>query len=124
MIEIFEKKRITYAQLRERVTKLAHALLGMGVGSGDRVASMQVNCNEQIEAYFAAASIDAVYVPINFRSTVEEIAYMVKDCRPKAILAGERYVEMIEDVLSKSSSEINLIILDEWVAVFKGSIFL
>jgi acyl-CoA synthetase (AMP-forming)/AMP-acid ligase II len=109
---VFEKKRITYAQLRERVTKLAHALLGMGVGSGDRVASMQVNCNEQIEAYFAAASLDAVYVPINFRSTVEEIAYMVKDCGPKVILAGERYVEMIEDVLSKSSSEINLIILD------------
>jgi len=109
---VFEKKRITYAQLRERVTKLAHALLGMGVGSGDRVASMQVNCNEQIEAYFAAASIDAVYVPINFRSSVEEIAYMVKDCGPTVILAGERYVEMIEDVLSKSSSEINLIILD------------
>ena len=66
---VFGNERITYTQLQERVKKLANALLASGIGSGDRVASIQVNCNAQIEAYFATASVDAIYVPINFRSS-------------------------------------------------------
>jgi len=73
---------------------------------------MQVNCSQQIEAYFAAASIDAVYVPINFRSTAEETKYMLKDCQPKVILSGNRYAEMIEEVLHVPVGEVNLILLD------------
>ena len=109
---VFGKERITYAHLQERVRKLANVWLVNGVGSGDRVASMQVNCSQQIEAYFAAASIDAVYVPINFRSTAEETKYMLKDCQPKVILSGNRYAEMIEEVLHVPVGEVNLILLD------------
>ena len=77
---IFDGKRISYASLTERVNRLANALSELGVGSGDRVSTMQVNCNEHIEAYFAASKLDAVYVPLNFRSTPEEIQYMLSDC--------------------------------------------
>ena len=99
---VFENERITYRQLQERVKKLANALVVSGIGSGDRVASIQVNCNAQIEAYFATASIDAIYVPINFRSTAEETRYMLKDCQPKVIFSGERYADMIEGALDDS----------------------
>ena len=109
---VFGNERITYTQLQERVKKLANALMASGIGSGDRVASIQVNCNAQIEAYFATASIDAIYVPINFRSTAEETRYMLKDCQPKVILSGERYVDMIEGALDDSFDEVNLILLD------------
>ena len=92
--------------------QLANALVVSGIGSGDRVASIQVNCNAQIEAYFAVASIDAIYVPINFRSTAEETRYMLKDCQPKVVLSGERYADMIEGALDDSFDEVNLILLD------------
>ena len=74
---VFDGKRFSFQELEERVKKLANALAGMGVRAGDRIASMQVNCNENIETYFAAAKLDAVYVPLNFRSRPEEIEYMI-----------------------------------------------
>ena len=50
---IFEGKRITFEEMQSRVNRLANALADLGVGAGDRVAMLQVNCNQYIEAYFA-----------------------------------------------------------------------
>ena len=61
---IFDGKRISYALLAERVNSLANALAELGVGSGDRVSTMQVNCNEHIEAYFAASKLDLSLIHI------------------------------------------------------------
>jgi acyl-CoA synthetase (AMP-forming)/AMP-acid ligase II len=96
---VFDGKRITYARLSDRVNRLSNALAKMGVSEGDRIAMMQVNCNEHIEAYFAAAKLDAVYVPLNFRSSSEEIRYMLRDASPKAIFAGKRYTETIDGII-------------------------
>ncbi|MDP6495008.1 MAG: AMP-binding protein, partial [Dehalococcoidia bacterium] len=64
---VFDDNRITFGELAERVNRLANALSDLGVGAGDRVAVMQVNCNEHLESYFATAKLDAIFVPINFR---------------------------------------------------------
>ena len=95
---VFDGKRISYAGLSDRVNRLSNVLAEMGVSGGDRIAMMQVNCNEHIEAYFAAAKLDAVYVPLNFRSSSEEIRYMLSDASPKAIFAGKRYTETIDGI--------------------------
>ena len=64
---VFEGARYTYAELKSRVNRLANALADLGVGEGDRVAVLQVNSNEHVEICFAAAQLDAVYAPLNFR---------------------------------------------------------
>ena len=64
---VFEGRRYTYEDLQERVSRLANALSDLGVGPGDRVASMQVNTNQVIETYFASASLDAIYVPFQLQ---------------------------------------------------------
>ena len=88
---VFEGRRITYEEFQSRVNRLANALAELGVERGDRVAMLQVNCNEHIEAYFATARLDAVYVPLNFRARADELSYMVDDSGPKVLMAGERY---------------------------------
>lgn len=100
---VFDGKRFTYGDLSERVNRLAYSLSQMGIVPGDRIATIQVNCNEHIEAYFAAAKLDAVYVPLNFRSTPDEVRYMLADIAPKAVLAGERYTEMIDGIYKENS---------------------
>ena len=95
---VFDGKRFTYAKLAERVNKLANALAALGIGKGDRIAMIQVNCNEHIEAYFAAAKLDALYVPLNFRSTQEEIEHVLKDSSPSVLFSGMRYTEMIDQM--------------------------
>lgn len=81
---------------------MANALSALGVGPGDRVASMEVNCPQLIETYFAAACLDAIYVPLPFRAKNEETLYMVKSSEPKVMIVGARYLEMawslIDDV--------------------------
>ena len=73
----FDGETVTFAGLQERVNRLANALAGRGVGPGNRVAMMQVNSTQGIEAYFATAQLDAIYVPINFRAKTEELERML-----------------------------------------------
>lgn len=101
---VFDGKRFTYGELSERSSRLANSLSLMGIVPGDRIATIQVNCNEHIEAYFAAAKLDAVYVPLNFRSTPDEVRYMLADAAPKAVFAGERYTEMIDGIYEENAS--------------------
>ena len=110
---VFDGKRFSFQELEERVNKLANALAGMGVRAGDRIASMQVNCNENIETYFAAAKLDAVYVPLNFRSRPEEIEYMINDSKPKILITGERYVSMVDDIKENLNGVDGFVVMDD-----------
>lgn len=96
---IFEGKKFTYSQLNERCNRLAHALSSMGVKKGDRVAIMQVNCSQYVEAYFATAKLGAIFVPLNFRAKEDEISYMVLNAEAKVFLAGDRYLELVEKIM-------------------------
>lgn len=76
---VFEGKRQTYDQTNERVNRLANALAGLGVEKGDRIAVLQVNCNQYVESYFAAAKLGAIMVPLNFRAKPDELGYMLEN---------------------------------------------
>ena len=95
---VFDDQRITFGELASRVNRLANGLAELGVGAGDRVAVMQVNCNEHIESYFATAKLDAIFVPINFRARAEELSFMLNDSGVKAIILGQRYQDMLRQV--------------------------
>ena len=95
---VFDDQRITFGDLAGRVNRLANGLADLGVGAGDRVAVMQVNCNEHIESYFATAKLDAIFVPINFRARAEELSFMLNDSGVKAIILGQRYQDMLRQV--------------------------
>ena len=106
---IFDGQTIAFEQLAERVNRLANGLSNMGVGTGDRVATMQVNTNQCIEAYFAAAQLDAIYVPINFRAKTDELAQMLEIAQPSLLLLGERYLPLVPEGPMSSKG---IIILD------------
>ena len=93
---IFEGRRFSFGELQERVQRLANAMADIGVGPGDRVATMQVNGNQGIELYFAAALLDAIYTPLNFRAKAEELAQMLAIAGPRALFIGERYLPLLE----------------------------
>ena len=110
---IFDGHRITYGELQSRVNRLASALAGLGVESGDRVAALQVNCNEHVEAYFATAKLDAVYGPLNFRHRADELAYMINESGPRVLLVGNRYVQLVRSFADNLKSVAHYISLEE-----------
>ena len=92
---VFEGLEFTFEELQQRVNRLASSMSALGVGAGDRVANMQVNCNQSIEIYFAAAQLDALYVPLNFRARTEELEQMLAIAQPSILFIGERYLPLL-----------------------------
>ena len=76
----FMGQTTTWAQLQSRVSALAAALHRRGIGVGDRVMILMLNRVEFIEATLAANRLGAIAVPVNFRLTPPELAYLVDNC--------------------------------------------
>lgn len=95
---VHQGRRISFAQAQERVNRLANALAERGLGRGDVVAVLQVNCPEYIEAYFATAKLGGVFLPLNFRSKAEELAGLIDRAGAKFLLLGRRYLEAFGSV--------------------------
>ena len=94
----FEGKRYTFSQLTERVNRLANALSNLGVHRGDRVAMLQVNCNQHVETYFAVAKLGAIYVPLNFRAKGGELTHTLNSSEANTLLTGERYIDLVNSI--------------------------
>ncbi|KUI24318.1 long-chain fatty acid--CoA ligase [Mycobacterium sp. IS-1742] len=82
----FMGRTITWGELDERVTKLAGALSRRGVGFGDRVLILMLNRTEFIESFLAVNKLGGIAVPVNFRMTPPEIAFLVGDCAAKVVI--------------------------------------
>ena len=94
----FDDRVTTFKGLAARANRLANALAARGVEAGDRVAVIDVNTPQHLEMYFAAARLDAIYVPMNFRDRAEELRFPLEHTGPKVVMVGSRYVPMIEEL--------------------------
>ncbi len=98
------QRALTYAEWNERVSRLAAGLLARGLRKGDRVAVLAYNCLEWMEIYVALARAGLVAVPINFRLTAAEIAYIAGHAEATAVIAGPEFcatVDMIRDQIPR-----------------------
>ena len=112
-VMVFHDKRWTFNQTNERVNRLANALTGLGLKKGDRVGILQVNCYQYIEAYFAAAKIGAILVPLNFRAKADELSYMLANAEAKLLFVGARYLDMIDKMMPDLPSVEQCVSIDE-----------
>jgi propionyl-CoA synthetase len=87
------KHRISYAQLRSRVARLAGALRARGVEKGDRVIIYMPMVPEALEAMLACARIGAVHSVVFGGFAAHELAVRIDDCQPKAIIAASCGIE-------------------------------
>jgi acyl-CoA synthetase (AMP-forming)/AMP-acid ligase II len=109
----FEGKRFSYAQLGERVNRLAGSLSKLGLRKGERAAILEVNCHQYVEACFATARLGAIFVPLNFRIREEELKYLVNKAEPKILFVGSRYGDMVDGVKNQLPSVAHFIIIGE-----------
>ncbi|MBI5441251.1 MAG: long-chain-fatty-acid--CoA ligase [Deltaproteobacteria bacterium] len=109
---VFEGERFTFQAVNERVNRLAHWLRELGVGKGDRVGMMQVNCHHHVEAYLAAAKLGAIYVPLNYRLKESELEYALNHAAIKVLLAGERYRDLVLSIRDRVPTLEHVILVD------------
>ncbi|QDL94161.1 propionyl-CoA synthetase (plasmid) [Paroceanicella profunda] len=103
--------RITYAELRDRVARLAGALAARGIGRGDRVIIYMPMVPEALEAMLACARLGAVHSVVFGGFAAHELAVRIDDFTPKAILSASCGIEpgrvvpygpLLEDAISQA----------------------
>ena len=92
---MFEGRATTYAELGDRVRRLAAVLRERGVAPGDRVAYLGPNHPAFLETFFATATLGAVFVPLNTRLAAPELSYMLDDSGARLLVFGPEHAETV-----------------------------
>lgn len=100
----YYRREITWNVFNEKANRFANLLLSRGVGKGDKVAILLMNCLEWLPIYFGILKTGAIAVPFNFRFSADEIKYCADLAEVHILMFGPEFIgriESIEEDLSK-----------------------
>src|ERR1700683_3632702 len=95
---VFENRRRSYAEVIDRVARLAAGFLAMGAKPGDRIAILALNSDAYYEAYYAILWAGCLAVPCNTRWTAAEHSAALADCEPRLLLVDQHFSQMIDEL--------------------------
>ena len=93
---VFEEERLTFAQVDERVSRVANALTGLGLEKGDKIATMLENCVEAFELYHAAARTGLVVVPLSPLLRGTGLTNLVNDSDARMLITSSAMVPELD----------------------------
>jgi long-chain acyl-CoA synthetase len=96
--------RMTYRDLDRASDRLAGALTARGIARGDRVAIFMDNCREAVIAIFAALKAGAVFSPINPSTKADKLAYVINNCRARALITQDKLRAAANAALAEAPS--------------------
>ncbi|CAM3835752.1 AMP-binding protein [Smaragdicoccus niigatensis] len=87
---------ITYGQMAKNARAQAAKLDSLGIERGARVAVISQNSARLLTSFFGVSGYGRVLVPINFRLTEHEIAYIVEHCGADIVYADPAVSQILE----------------------------
>lgn len=103
--------RHTQREAAERAAQVAHALDGLGIKFGDRVATLAWNTHRHYEIYFGVCGIGAVCHTINPRLFPEQIDYIVNHAEDRVLFVDLTFLPLVEAIADKLSVLETIVIL-------------
>ncbi|MDX6447186.1 MAG: hypothetical protein QOH71_4260 [Blastocatellia bacterium] len=98
---VFRNDRFTFRQFNLRVNRLANALLDLGVGKGDKIATILPNCLELLEVYWAVARIGAVVVPLSTLTRGKGLVTLLRDSDVTTVVTNLDFVAEVDAIKSE-----------------------
>ncbi len=92
--------RLTYGEFESRTNQIADTLYREGVRHGDRVGMLMLNSVEFMEVLFGCAKLGAIAVPMNFRLTAAEVAFLLADSGAGLLVVSERLDPVAAEAIS------------------------
>ncbi|MBO4305238.1 MAG: acyl--CoA ligase, partial [Lentisphaeria bacterium] len=92
------RSEITWGEFDKRANRLANLLLTRGIGKGNKVAILLMNCLEWLPIYFGILKSGAMAVPLNFRYSSDEIKYCLDLADADALLFGPSFIGRVEAI--------------------------
>lgn len=102
----FEGRTLTWAELDQQARSYAKALQQAGVARGDRVAVIAETSLEVVIALFGNYYLGAVHVPINTRYLAGELAHVLADSAPSAVIGDSDHAVRIDEALELAELEV------------------
>jgi len=100
---------ITWQAFDDQASRMAQALMRRGVGKGDRVVHLMMNCIEWLPAYFGILRTGALAVPLNFRFVEKTILRCATTAEAKVFIFGDEFIDRVNAVKAE---------LDEFVETY------
>ena len=113
---IHGERRLTWAQTYQRCRRLASALAGLGIGTGDTVAVMAPNVPAMFEAHYGVPMTGAVLNTLNTRLDPEAIAFMLAHGEAKVLITDREYSATIANALRRIERKLLVIDIDDPLA--------
>ena len=93
---VFEGETLSYGDFGDRVRRQAQLLRDEGVCVGDRVGYLGFNHPALLETLFAAQTLGAIFVPLNFRLTAEELTFIINDAGIHTLVVDDALRPVLE----------------------------
>jgi acyl-CoA synthetase (AMP-forming)/AMP-acid ligase II len=115
-------RRLTYADLGDRIGRLANCLKMLGVRPGDTVGVMDWDSNRFLEAFFAVPMMGAILQTVNVRLSPEQITYTINHAGPSVLLVNDEFVGLVQSIKSQLDKVRTFVVLTDRPAPAKGDI--
>ncbi len=110
---VYGDRRLTFTEVDERATRLAHHLQASGVKPGDHVGLYLYNCNEYLEAALATFKLRASPVNINFRYVEDELRYLFDDADLVALVYQREFAPRVAAVAGSLPALRSFIVVED-----------
>ena len=82
-------KALSYRSIDESAERIAAGMTQLGLAKGDVAGGLLGNCAESVLCFFAAAKIGVIWAPLNVGLIGQDLAYAIKDSRPKLLVVDQ-----------------------------------
>ena len=101
---VMGERKLSYAELDEASNKVANALVGMGLGKGDRVALLLANSPEFVAIYFGVVKMGGIAVLLDPKYKLTELVSLCDDSQPRVLVTESPCLEQLVPVLDRFKS--------------------
>ncbi|WP_281685677.1 AMP-binding protein [Thalassobaculum salexigens] len=117
-----DRHRYTYKDLAGRAAQLAGALRKLGIGPGDRVATLAWNGYRHLELYYGISGIGAVCHTINPRLFAEQIVYVVGHAKDKVLFLDATFVPLVQGLRDRLPKGLRYVVLGDETHGLEGAL--
>ncbi len=93
--------RTTYRELAARSRRMAKAIAGLGIGSGERVATLAWNGHRHLELYYAVSGSGAVLHTLNPRLHPDQVVYIADHAEDQALFFDLTFLPLVEAIAAR-----------------------
>ena len=106
-------RRRSFAELGDRVARLAGALRALGMRDDDRIGILSLNSDRYLESYLGVYWGGGAVNPINIRWSAAEIAYSLDDCDTTVLIVDDKFKHAAADLQARSKGLRTIIYADD-----------